>query len=85
MQYMNFKQHVNELTQKQNHTLDLVTSFGLNTDVLSVVDLALSDHYYAFFNASYLLLTNFKEQVFKKCCLTPEVTSNFLQTLPKFI
>ncbi len=73
---MDFKQHVNEPSHNLSRTLDLVISYRLNINVSSAVDLALSDHHCVFFIVFYCTLPT--SMVVKKCCLTPEATSNFL-------
>ena len=52
LNYLNFKQHITQPTHNRGHTWDLVITYGLSTGVSSVVDLAVSDHYYVFFNIS---------------------------------
>lgn len=72
--------YVSKPTHKHGHTLDLVISYGLNINISSVTDLALSDHHCVFnsFN-HYLLITT--ERTVKKCYITPEVAT----TLPSHI
>lgn len=62
---MDFNQHVNEPTHNLGHTLNLVISYGLNINVSSVVDLALSDHHCVFFNIFYCTPPTATQQVVK--------------------
>lgn len=81
LECMAFKQHVNVPTHKHGHTLDLIISYGLNINILSVTDLALSDHHCVFFNSFDHSLPSTTERIVKKRYITPEVT----KTLTSYI
>lgn len=68
---MLFKQHVNIPTHKHGHTLDLVIAYGLNVNITSVVDLALSDHFCVFSNSIDPSVPYTTERIVKKNVLLP--------------
>ncbi len=49
-EYFCFKQHVHIQTHRLDHTLDFVITYGLNINITSVIDIALSDHFFVFFS-----------------------------------
>lgn len=68
-----FIQHVSGPTHNQGHTLHLVVSKGLNVEMSSIRDVALSDHYCIQFNVSCPCPRLMLNSAVKKRYLTPEV------------
>ncbi len=77
---MGFTQHVMQPTHNRGHTLDLVISHGLSTSVSSV-DLAVSDHYFVFFNITGFMQQETSVRTVRTHYLTPEVAANFIKVL----
>ena len=84
LECMAFEQHVKIPTHKHGHTLDLIISYGLNINISSVIDLALSDHHCVFFNSSDHSLPNITERLVKKRSITPEVATTLTSHIASY-
>lgn len=69
-------QHVNKPTHKQGHTLDLIISKGLKISNISVVDVALSDHFCIFLES---MIPNQNKTIVKKRPLVDSSAEIFKQ------
>ena len=81
---LGFLQHVEKPTHRQSHTLDLVLTYGINTDNLLVFDNNpfLSDHCLLAFELTLPQARETKQHCYYSRCLSDDLVKKFKDQLP---
>ena len=76
-----FTQHVSGPTHDRGHTLDLVITRGLDVNIVSIMNVALSDHFCIEFTVCLPLPRGQIDRTVKKRFITAEVTERFIERI----
>ncbi len=74
-------QHVHGLTHNRGHTLDLLISRDLNIASIVIKDVALSDHFYIFFDMLISITTESRSVSVRKRYIDENTTALFMKAI----
>ncbi len=74
-------QHVHGPTHNRGHTLYLLTSRGLNISSIVIKDVALSDHFFIFFDILISVTTESRSVSVRKRCINENTSALFMKAI----